>query len=307
MLAFLTGSLFPSSAWEHISSKLCFAAWRETLILDGTALAREILNQCSVEVRRLQRQHGMTPCLAVVQIGEDARSLGYIRLKQRRCESIGMRLKSILLPGTVTTQKLVAVIDTLNNDPEVNGILLQRPVPERIDENVACDAISSFKDVDGVTTANVGATWLDRERFTACTPAGIMTLLRAHHVALEGRNAIVIGRSLAFGMPMAALLLNAHCTVTMCHRHTTDLPTLVQRADIVITGTGHPKFVKGGWIKSGAVVVDAGYVSASIGDVDFEAAIDRASLISPVPGGVGPMTVAVLIEQTLKAARIQMG
>ena len=204
-------------------------------------------------------------------------------------------------------ERLIAEIDRLAADPSVHGILVQHPVPKPIDKRAAFERIPLSKDVDGVSSAALGRVILGMPAFISCTPAGIMRLLREYDVQLDGAHAVVIGRSPILGRPMASMLINAHATVTLCHSRTRSVPSIVRNADVLIVAIGKPRFVKGGWIKTGAVVVDAGYNEGNVGDVDFEGAIEPASLITPVPGGVGPMTIATLIDQTADAAAQQLG
>jgi methylenetetrahydrofolate dehydrogenase (NADP+)/methenyltetrahydrofolate cyclohydrolase len=271
-------------------------------LMDGAALARRLLAEAALKVARIEKEMGLTPCLATVLVGADPASATYVKMKRKRCEDAGMRSISVELPADTATETLVDKVEQLARDAGVHGILLQHPVPHQIDERAAFDAIPVEKDVDGVTAASLGRVVLGLPAFGACTPAGIMTLLREYKVALAGMNAVVIGRSPILGKPMAAMLTNADATVTLCHSKTRDLPDVVRRADLVVAAVGKAKFVKGDWIKQGAVVVDAGYNAGNVGDVDFDAALPRASLITPVPGGVGPMTIATLISQTAEAA-----
>ena len=213
-----------------------------------------------------------------------------------------MRSLRIELPRDTTTEQLIEEIDRLAVDDSVHGILLQHPVPQPIDKRAAFEAIPLEKDVDGVSSSTLGRVILGMPAFVPCTPAGIMRLLVEYNVNLAGAEAIVLGRSPILGRPMASMLINAHATVTLCHSHTRNLSSLVRRADVLIAAIGKPRFVKGRWIKPGAVVIDAGYNPGTIGDVDFDTAIENASLISPVPGGVGPMTRAMLLTNTVRAA-----
>ena len=280
-----------------------------TTILDGKATAAKVLECSTQRVKTILEKTGKTPCLATVLVGHDPASVTYVRMKGRKCESVGMRSLKIELPDDTTTQGLLDKITELSRDPAVNGILLQHPVPKQIDERAAFEAIDPGKDVDGVTIYSFGATsfGLPRSGFGCCTPAGIMRLLEEYDVPIASRHAVVIGRSPILGKPMAMMLLASDATVTICHSKTQDLPTLVSQADIVVAAVGRAKFVQGDWIKPGAVVVDAGYNKGNIGDVDYEAAASRASMITPVPGGVGPMTIATLIDQTSIAAARQYG
>lgn len=276
-------------------------------LMDGARLARRVLAEAAQRVAQIKAASGVTPCLATVLVGADPASATYVKMKRKRCEDAGMRSIALELPVEVETETVVQTVARLGSDPAVHGILLQHPVPHHIDERAAFDAIPVEKDVDGVTAASLGRIVLGLPAFGACTPAGIMTLLREYKVTLAGMNAVVIGRSPILGKPMAAMLTNADATVTLCHSKTRDLADVVRRAELVVAAVGKAKFVKGDWIKQGAVVIDAGYNEGNIGDVDFEAALLRASLITPVPGGVGPMTIATLISQTVVAAEFLTG
>jgi methylenetetrahydrofolate dehydrogenase (NADP+)/methenyltetrahydrofolate cyclohydrolase len=213
-----------------------------------------------------------------------------------------MESLSIALPNTTNTQELLAAIDDLNANPRVRGILLQHPVPKQIDERASFDRIALEKDVDGVTAHGFGRMAMDEPAYGSATPAGIMRLLRRYQIPIEGREAVVVGRSPILGRPMAMMLLAANATVTICHSRTKNLPEVVRRAEIVIGAVGKPEFIRGDWIRDGAVVVDAGYHSGGVGDIELSAVIDRCSAYTPVPGGVGPMTIATLIAHTVEAA-----
>lgn len=276
-------------------------------LMDGRALAKRVLASAAERVARISASKGVTPALATVLVGDDRASATYVRMKRKRCEDVGMKSLALEMPHGTTTEQLVTEIRKLADDDAVHGILVQHPVPKPIDKRVAFEAIPVEKDIDGVTSATLGRVILGLPAFIPCTPAGIMQLLREYHVELDGAHAVVIGRSPILGRPMASLLINAHATVTLCHSRTRSLPSIVRNADVLIAAVGHPRFVQGGWVKVGAVVVDAGYNEGNIGDVDFEAAIEPASLITPVPGGVGPMTIATLIDQTVNAAAQQLG
>ena len=276
--------------------------------MDGKAVAQRLLDSCATRVDRIKRLSGVTPCLVTVLVGSDPASVTYTQMKRKRCESVGMRSMKVELPGSLSTDDLVAEIRKLADDPAIHGILLQHPVPKQIDERAAFEAIPGSKDVDGVTIHSFGAISFDLPTgYGSCTPAGIMKLLAAYQVPLEGQHAVVIGRSPILGKPMAMMLLAAHATVTICHSRTRNLPELVKQADIVVAAVGKPSFVKGDWIKPGAVVMDAGYNEGNVGDVDFDAAAEKAGMITPVPGGVGPMTIATLVDQTATAAARQLG
>lgn len=279
----------------------------ENKVLDGKRVAQEVLDIAAQKVARVTRSIGVTPCLATVLVGSDPASATYVKMKRKRCAEVGMASLPIEMPATTATAELVAQIERLSRDPAVNGILLQHPVPAQIDERAAFEAIAAAKDVDGVTATGLGRMWLGLDVFGACTPAGIMRLLRAYHVDPTGMHAVVIGRSPILGKPMAAMLLAAHATVTITHSRTRDIASLVREADLIVAAVGRAHFVKGDWVRPGAIVIDAGYHEGNVGDVDYAAALPRASLITPVPGGVGPMTIATLIDQTADAALRQHG
>lgn len=271
-------------------------------LIDGATQARELTEQTAARAAEFTRTTGRAPCLATVLVGDDPASATYVKMKRNRSAKAGIESRHVELPETTTTEELVATITGLSKDPEVHGILLQHPVPSQIDERAAFEAIDAAKDVDGVTMHSFAAMAFDEPGFASCTPGGIMRLLDAYDVDLTGKRAVVVGRSPILGKPVAMLLLARHATVTICHSRTQNLPDVVREADIVIAAVGRPEFVKGDWIKPGAVVIDAGYNPGNIGDVEFEGASERASLITPVPGGVGPMTIAVLLAQTVDAA-----
>jgi methylenetetrahydrofolate dehydrogenase (NADP+)/methenyltetrahydrofolate cyclohydrolase len=273
-------------------------------VLDGKALAKNREQQLKTAVEQLIGQGGRKPALATILVGADPSSATYVQMKVNACARVGMGSRSIEMPSTTTTEELLAQIDTLNNDPAVCGILLQHPVPEQIDERACFDAIAIAKDVDGVTTQGFGRMAMGEKAFGSATPAGIMTLLKHYDVEMEGKHAVVIGRSPILGKPMAAMLLNANATVTVCHSRTVDLAEQVKQADIVIGAVGKPELIKAQWIKDGAVVVDAGYHVGGIGDIEKQGLETRVSAITPVPGGVGPMTINALISQTLESAQL---
>jgi len=275
--------------------------------MDGRLLATRLLKEAMAKVEKIRNGAGATPALATVIVGDDEASHTYVRMKRKRCEDAGMKSLRVELPLGTTTDQLVAEIKKLADDDTVHGILVQHPVPKPIDKRAAFEAIPVSKDVDGVTSGTLGRTILGMPAYASCTPRGIMQLLEEYNVELDGAHAVVIGRSPILGRPMASMLINAHATVTLCHSRTRSLPSIVRNADVLIAAVGRPRFVKGGWIKIGAVVIDAGYNPGNIGDVDFDGAIEPASLITPVPGGVGPMTIATLIDQTAQAAASQLG
>lgn len=276
-------------------------------LMDGRPLAKRLMARATRKVERIQQVAHVTPTLATVLVGDDAASATYVRMKRRRCEDAGMKSLLVELPRGTTTEQVMTEIRRLAEDDSVHGILVQHPVPQPIDKRAAFEAIPIGKDVDGVTSGTLGRVILGMPAFASCTPAGIMKLLAEYRVELDGAHAVVIGRSPILGRPMASMLINAHATVTLCHSRTRSLPSIVRPADVLIAAVGKPRFVQGGWIKLGAVVIDAGYNPGNIGDVDFDSAIEPASLITPVPGGVGPMTIATLIDQTAEAAALALG
>jgi methylenetetrahydrofolate dehydrogenase (NADP+)/methenyltetrahydrofolate cyclohydrolase len=271
-------------------------------LLDGSLTASRLLADTARRLERLKFDTGKVACLATVLVGDDPASHTYVRMKANRCADIGMQSRRIELQGAITSGSLVEKLQSLSNDDAVDGILLQHPVPGHIDERAAFEAIAARKDVDGVTAASFAASALGFAGYQSCTPGGILRLLDAYDVDIAGKHAVVIGRSPILGLPVGMLLLRRNATVTYCHSATADLADQVSRADIVVAAVGRPELVRGQWIKHGAVVVDAGYNPGNVGDVEFAAACERAKLITPVPGGVGPMTIAVLLAQTADAA-----
>ena len=272
------------------------------LVLDGKSLAEAMEAELIGRVETLRRGAGRTPILATVLVGSDPASATYVRMKGNACRRVGMESLSVVLDDQTTTTQLLARIDELNGNPDVHGILLQHPTPRQIDERACFDRIAVDKDVDGVTALGFGRMSLGESAYGSATPAGIMALLDHHDIALEGKHAVVLGRSPILGKPMAMMLLNRNATVTICHSHTQGLPDLVRQADLLVAAVAKPRFVQCGWIKEGAVIVDAGYHPGKVGDVDLEAAAPRSSAYTPVPGGVGPMTIATLMRQTVEAA-----
>lgn len=272
-------------------------------VLDGKALARQLETELADRVQRIKDSTGgRIPILATILVGDDPASATYVRMKANACSRVGMESKRVILPESTTTDELLEAIVSLNRNPDVHGILLQHPVPSQIDERACFDAIDVTKDVDGVTTHGFGLMAMKEPAFGSATPAGIMRLLNHFNIPLEGKHAVVVGRSPILGKPMALMLLNANCTVTVCHSRTQDLPGHVRQADILVGAVGRPEFIRGDWIKPGAVVVDAGYNPGPVGDIELSAIIDSCSAYTPVPGGVGPMTIATLIAQSVEAA-----
>lgn len=270
------------------------------IVLDGKAYSKQLEAELTVRVQRLGLKE--PPILATILVGDDPASATYVRMKGNACRRVGMESLSIHLPGTTTTEELLAKVDELNANPRVLGILLQHPVPKQIDERACFDRIALAKDVDGVTAHGFGRMAMDEPAYGSATPAGIMRLLRHYQIPLEGREAVVVGRSPILGRPMAMMLLAANATVTICHSRSRKLPEVVRRAEIVVGAVGKPEFIRADWIRDGAVVVDAGYHPGGVGDIELAAVIDRCSAYTPVPGGVGPMTIATLIAHTVEAA-----
>lgn len=271
-------------------------------ILDGRAVAATTLARVKDEVTEFVAERGRKPVLATVLVGDHPASHTYVKMKTNRSADVGMTSRRVELPAESSTVDVVARVRELSDDPTVDGILVQHPMPPHVDERAVFEAIDPAKDVDGVTYASFGAMALGTPRFSAATPGGIMALLDAYEVRFAYRQAVVIGRSPILGKPMGMLLLARDATVTYCHSKTIDLAAHIAQADIVVAAVGKPGFVRGKWIKYGAVVVDAGYAD-NTGDVEYAAAAERASHITPVPGGVGPMTIATLLNQTIRAAR----
>lgn len=277
------------------------------LILDGTSLSKSIEASLKIRVDNYKAKTGKVPLLATILVGSDPASATYVKMKGNACARVGMTSKKIELPDSTTTDQLLTEINKLNKDPDVTGILLQHPVPEQIDERAAFDLIDLNKDVDGVTCLGFGRMAMGEQAFGSATPAGIMKILDHYKIILEGKRAVVVGRSPILGKPMALMLLNKNATVTICHSKTYDLPSVIKEADIVIGAVGKPKFIQGNWIKDGAVIIDAGYHPGKVGDVDLDAAIPHCSAYTPVPGGVGPMTITTLIDQTMQSAEKMLG
>ena len=273
------------------------------IILDGKTLARQIEDELIERVKVIKkRNNGNVPILATILAGDDPASATYVKMKGDACQRVGMESLKVVLPQATTTDELLGEIDKLNANPLVNGILLQHPVPPQIEERICFDRIKVEKDVDGVTSQGFGKMALGEPAYGSATPAGIMKLLQHYGVTLSGKNVVVVGRSPILGKPMAMMLLNANATVTICHSRTRGLPDIIRQSDIVVGAVGKPEFIKGDWIKDGAVVIDAGYHPGGVGDIELKSVINRCSAYTPVPGGVGPMTIATLISQTVEAA-----
>ncbi|MGN0489750.1 MAG: bifunctional methylenetetrahydrofolate dehydrogenase/methenyltetrahydrofolate cyclohydrolase FolD [Ruminococcus sp.] len=278
------------------------------VIIDGKKVSAEVKQQVAEETKKLIAQ-GVTPGLAVILVGDDPASRVYVNNKKKACELVGFKSVEYKLPAETTQEKLLSLVQELNNRKDINGILCQLPLPKGLDENAVIEAISPLKDVDAFHKQNVGRIMIGDYDFLPCTPAGIMEMLKAYDISVDGKNCVVIGRSNIVGKPMAMLLLHQNGTVTICHSHTKNLKEIAKEADILVAAVGIPKFVTADMVKDGAVVIDVGMdrdeEGKLCGDVDFDNVKDKCSFITPVPGGVGPMTIATLMKNTLKAAKLQ--
>lgn len=277
-------------------------------IIDGKEVSSYVKQQVKLQTDILKQQ-GITPCLAVIIVEGDPASRVYVNNKKRACEVCGIKSLEYALAGDVSEEELLALIDKLNNDSSVNGILCQLPVPKHIDEKKVIDAISPAKDVDGFSAENVGKIWLGDYSISPCTPMGVIELLDYYKIDVQGKNCVVVGRSNIVGKPMAALLLERNATVTVCHSKTKDLASFTKNADIIVAAVGRAGFITADMVSEGAVVIDVGINRLSdgklAGDVDFEAVKEKASYITPVPGGCGPMTIAVLMKNTIEATKMK--
>ena len=278
-------------------------------LLDGKTTAKDVRARVAEGVAQLKAE-GIEVGLGVVLVGDDPASHVYVGMKERACAEAGITSISRRLPVDATQEQVLAAVHELNADPNCHGILVQHPIPHGLDEDAVFAAIAPEKDVDGVGPVSMGRLIADQQGFAACTAAGIIELLDAYNIDLKGKHCVVVGRSLIVGKPVALLALRRHATVTICHSRTQNLAEEVRRADVLIAAVGKPEFITGDMIKDGAVVVDAGYNriegrKGDVGDVEFESASQKASYITPVPGGVGPMTIAVLMKQTLEGAQLQ--
>jgi 5,10-methylene-tetrahydrofolate dehydrogenase/methenyl tetrahydrofolate cyclohydrolase len=284
-------------------------------IIDGQQVADRLRGSIAQEAEQFTRQHGFPPGLGVILVGDNPASHQYVRMKRRACEKAGMASFASELPQSATHEEVAAAVQAMNEDPRVHGILVQLPMPPQVDEEKILSMVSLDKDVDGFHPLNIGALAMKGREplFTPATPTGCMVLLEEVGTQLEGANAVVIGRSNIVGLPVALMLMKANATVTVCHSRTRDMKSIVQRADVVIAAIGKPEFIKGDWLKSGAVVIDVGTNKIDdpttpqgyrfVGDVEFASAVEVASAISKVPGGVGPMTITMLMSNTMKAAK----
>ena len=272
-----------------------------TLIMDGKSVAKETEEALKERVEKIKQEKGYVPTLATILVGNDPASATYVKMKGNACERVGMKSLKVELPETTSTEELLDKIRDLNSNTEVSGILLQHPVPSQIDERKCFDAIDISKDVDGVTCLGFGNMSMGEKAFGSCTPQGIMRLLEYYELELEGKHAVVVGRSPILGKPMAMMLLNKNATVTICHSRTKDLKEHIKNADIVVGAVGIPRFIEADWIKDGAIIIDAGYHPEQCGDIDLDGCASRSLAYTPVPGGVGPMTINTLILQTIEA------
>ena len=280
-------------------------------IIDGKKVSANVKERVRLECERLVKEHGVTPGLAVVIVGDDPASRVYVNNKKKACELVGFKSEEYALPAETTQEELLSLVDTLNNKDDINGILVQLPLPKHLDDKSVIERISPKKDVDAFHAVNVGKIMLGEYDFLPCTPAGVMEMLHQYEIPVEGKQCVVIGRSNIVGKPMGMLLLHENGTVTICHSRTKNLKEVCQRADILVAAVGRAKFVTADMVKGGAVVIDVGMNRDEngklCGDVDFENVKDKCSYITPVPGGVGPMTIATLMKNTIKACKIQNG
>jgi methylenetetrahydrofolate dehydrogenase (NADP+)/methenyltetrahydrofolate cyclohydrolase len=278
-------------------------------IIDGKKIAAEIREEIRRQVERHQARTGKVPGLAAVLVGDDPASATYVRTKTKACQEAGIASRQLTPPGDIAQPDLLRIIQELNRDPAIHGILVQLPLPKHLDERAILEAVDPRKDVDGFTFANIGRLVENRPQFVPCTPAGIIELLDREGIEIKGKHAVVVGRSEIVGKPVAFLLLHRHATVTICHSRTADLSAETRRADILVAAVGRPRLITGAMLKPGAVVIDVGINRVEgklVGDVDFESAAQVAAAITPVPGGVGPMTVTLLLRNTLRAFEVSL-
>jgi methylenetetrahydrofolate dehydrogenase (NADP+)/methenyltetrahydrofolate cyclohydrolase len=278
------------------------------LVLDGKSLAAQSEAELLQRVERLKaNSDGKSPILATILVGDDPASATYVKMKGNACRRVGMESMAVEMPSSTTTEQLLAKIDELNNNPDVHGILLQHPVPEQIDERACFDAIALSKDVDGVTCLGFGRMAMGEDAYGCATPQGIMRILEHYEIDIEGKHAVVVGRSPILGKPMAMMLLEKNATVTICHSRTQNLDNIIAQADILVGAVGKPEFIRADWVKEGAVVVDAGFHPGGVGDIELGPLVDKASAYTPVPGGVGPMTINTLIQQSVESGEKSLG
>ena len=278
-------------------------------IIDGKKVSAEVKETVRQQTLQLKNDYNITPGLAVVIVGDDPASRVYVNNKKKACEVVGFMSEEYALPASTTQDELLDLVKTLNNKEDINGILVQLPLPKHLDDKAVIEAIDPSKDVDAFHAVNVGKIMLGEYDFLPCTPAGVMEMLHSYDISVEGKECVVIGRSNIVGKPMGMLLLHENGTVTICHSRTKNLTEVCRRADILVAAVGIPKFVKADMVKDGAVVIDVGMDRDEngklCGDVDFENVKDKCSFITPVPGGVGPMTISTLMKNTLKACKLQ--
>lgn len=284
----------------------------EPILLDGTATAKALRAEVAERARRLQERHGVVPGLAAVLAGDNPASTTYVAMKRRACDRAGIASVVHTFEAGTSTERILECVQALNADPTIHGILVQHPLPAGIDESAVLAAVAPEKDVDGIGRASLGDLVKGEAAFTACTPQGMVTLLDRYQIPIEGKHAVVVGRSVILGKPMALLLLNRNATVTVCHSRTRDLAHHLRQADILVAAVGRPEMIIGDMLKPGAVVLDAGYNRVEgrahdVGDCHFDSCAAVASAITPVPGGVGPMTIATLLENTVLAAERSVG
>lgn len=272
------------------------------ILLDGKTLSKQIEENLKIRVKKITAISGVEPVLATILVGNDPSSEVYVKMKGNACERVGMKSIKVHLPQETTTDELLKEIDQLNRNDSVCGILLQHPVPDQINERMCFDRIAIEKDVDGVTCLGFGRMSMNEPAYGSATPAGIMKLVRHYKLPVEGKQAVIVGRSPILGKPVAMMLLNENATVTICHSRTKNLPDIVKQAEIVVGAVGKPEFIKADWIRDSAIVIDAGYHTGGLGDIEIKKVKGRVYAYTPVPGGVGPMTIATLLEQTVESA-----
>jgi len=278
-------------------------------LLDGQTLAKKVQVTIATEVAQLKQEKNIVPGLAVILVGDDPASHAYVKMKANACEKVGFYSITHSMPDTISQDEIIATIEMMNNNPRIDGILVQLPLPEHVDTNKILEVIDPKKDVDGFHACNVGRLVTGLDSFVACTPLGVMKIFEEYNIRLRGKDVCVVGASNIVGKPMASLLLNAEATVTITHIHTKDLKAHTSRADIVVVGVGVPGLITQDMVKEGAIVIDIGINRIAdgslVGDVDFEHVSPKCSYITPVPGGVGPMTIAMLLSNTLKSAKVR--
>ena len=276
-------------------------------LIDGKSLSKKIQNSIKVEVEELKRQKNIVPGLAVILVGDDPASYAYVSMKEKACKSVGFYSITHKMPDTINQSEIIEIISMMNQNPHIHGILVQLPLPKHIDTNEILEVIDPKKDVDGFHAYNVGRMVTNLDSFVPCTPLGVIKMFEEYNIELEGKDVVVVGASNIVGKPMASLLINRNATVTVTHIYTKDLSFYTKNADIVIVGAGKPKLIRADMVKDGAIVIDIGINrledGSLVGDVDFENVAKKCAYITPVPGGVGPMTIAMLLSNTLKSAK----